>query len=283
MKNTSEIKALEKLLTNPDVELQNFAKSRLEELEDSQSVHILKSDLDFLLDLHKLAKTGRLHMLSESLLIKCAPALLLPDPNPSDLAFPGDNVFHIAARKGYLNHLPNQLRSVTNLRSRNKDGNTCLHLAATYGHLNQIQKDILTDENVLVRNHNGDTVLHSAANGGFNLSLSRFMTQENLMKKNNRGNTVLHEAARLGSLSQIPREFLTEPNLLNVGASGHTVFEASGYGIQDKDIYLGIEFSDAVRKHVGDTWYRKNCELCAAQKAKSGIIDTTSENEVELF
>jgi hypothetical protein len=73
-----------------------------------------------------------------------------------------NNLYHEAARDGYLKNIPKALLTHKVLTKPNSHGWTCFHLAAYGGHLTHIPNEFLTDKNLLQPNTHGENSFHKA-------------------------------------------------------------------------------------------------------------------------
>jgi ankyrin repeat protein len=133
-----------------------------------------------------------------------------------------------AAKSGCLHKVPEQAitRAIED-GFQTDEGETLLHLAAPRGILGQIPEDLLTEARLLETDSYGNTPLHVAARFGQLATVPEdFLTKANLLKRDAEGFTCLHLAAGCSvlagdgefeygcALDQVPRELLTEQNLL---------------------------------------------------------------------
>jgi len=221
-----EIRIMAKLLNNPDKELSEFARKRLDSL-----------------DLSKLVQFGRLALVPKQIII--ANALKRETGEPDEL-----NLLETAAQFGYLQQLPEEVKSKELLMSKSPySGDTIFHLAALRGHLDQLPQSLLT--------------------------------QETLVENRSRTNwTPISNALVNGLAHQIPAQLLTTENLLRpVGPANDPIIALIAFN--DKlDQFQGTELSEELKTYIGNNWWIKNQETLKAKKEVTSIEPTT---EVEIF
>ena len=165
----------------------------------------------------------------------------------------GDSVYHIAAKRGFLDQCPNPTPAA--LTCTNKLQSTPLDYAANSGTLTQIPKALLLEllpenisaihqaalrkqldqvpnelftESLVEAIHDSRTLVQTAAEGGSLLQLPpKFVTTKSLIEIRRNDNSALHIAAESGTLDQVPQEFITKVNLATYDTSGQTVAQVA--------------------------------------------------------
>jgi len=121
---------------------------------------------------------------------------------------------------------------------------------------------------------------HKTAESGKLAEIPTVLLTEARLLKKQLGWNVLHFAARSGCLTAVPSHILTEENIMVPTLRGHTTLDIA-LDYKHLDQLLGVQFSDPVRKVVGDVWWEENQRL---QKAKLGLQEgDTNPNDLELF
>jgi len=145
--------------------------------------------------------------------IKTIPEVLM-DPKLWSEAPTGQSslgsLFHIAAKRGVLDQLPQSMLSENTLTLKDERGETPLHILARTGFTGSLGR-LVSGTSVpidwLIRDSEGNTVLHSAALGRQIASIPpAFLTSENVMLLNNAGDSVVDLAFQANCLESISPE-----------------------------------------------------------------------------
>lgn len=142
----------------------------------------------------------------------------------------GHTILHHAARQGYWNRVPKELRDRKYWKEA-KNGTTVL-ISAFQGqdqHWVWVDKKSLTTKDILKKNDSGQSVAILAARANtFYLLPKKIVTLEVLQQEisNEDYDTVLHKIILSGQLSDIDKKFLTEEILSSKGNYGETGYHA---------------------------------------------------------
>jgi len=133
-----------------------------------------------------------------------------------------------------------------------------------------------------------DTVYHMAKAGSLDSAPKHFLTELYMFEPKYVGMdgqhwTAFHAALRYNGTKDVPRELLTEKNLLSDMNGCTGLWYLVEYGRLDE--LLGIEFSDAVRGEVGVDWYNKNLAFIESARRSKELLasDADSVHDIEIF
>lgn len=141
----------------------------------------------------------------------------------------GHTILHHAARQGYWNRVPKNLRDKKYWKE-SKNGTTVLISAFQGEDQSWIDKRSLTTQDILKQNERGESVATlSAKSGRFYLLPKEIITLEVLQQEisNEDYDTVLHKLARSRLLSVIDKKLLTEKMLSAKGNYGETIYHVA--------------------------------------------------------
>lgn len=138
----------------------------------------------------------------------------------------GHTILHHAARQGYWNRVPKNLRDKKYWKE-SKNGTTVLISAFQGADWSWVDKKSLTTEDILKQNDSGQSVATLAAKTGLFYLLPReIITLEVLQQEisNEDYDTVLHKLARNRQLSDVDSKLLTDTMLSAKGNYGESIY-----------------------------------------------------------
>jgi len=211
-----------------------------------------------------------------------------------------NSLLHLIAKEGYLKYTPKELVTFKNLMAENSDGATVFDLAweakpsqllgvklpKTYRSrvgnewwtINEMFLTCVTEH--FESNLPHSDILRCAANHGFLFAVrDEFLMKELFLETHPKKDTALQTAAIANHMDQVPKEFLTEKNLMRKHRSRTTLSLAYEHGTLDQ--LLGLKLSERCKPIVGNKWWVKNQIFLAAKP--SLVIATATEPDIELF
>lgn len=137
----------------------------------------------------------------------------------------GDSLWHIAAKAGTINCIPEELFNSSSMMIKNGEGNTVWHRAAFSNNLKDIPQHLFTSEALAQTNRYKRTVFHAAGNGGcLNAIPKHLFTEEVMNQKDCNNETFWHQAAVFKCLKNIPKVLFTEDAFYQQNNTGANVW-----------------------------------------------------------
>ena len=137
-----------------------------------------------------------------------------------------DSVWHIAAEKNGLKHIPAELFTIESMNIKNRHDETVWHVAAEYDTLKAIPKHLLTIEALNLENNDADTVLHiSVFNNNFNSIPQHLLTKKAFFKKNLLGiEPFTYIANGINAIRDLPTHIIGDDLLAMKNLDGDSLF-----------------------------------------------------------
>jgi ankyrin repeat protein len=152
----------------------------------------------------------------------------------------GETLYHWAAKKGFLGHIPEQLLKTNLLLTPDEFGYNCFQIAARNGALDKVPQRLLTQENLAEHGERSENTFHMAAEAGHLDKIPKeILTAENLLQPDMHGETCLHLAADQGHLDKLPR--LSKETLKELKTHFETK-DSSYYKEEILETLKGLEF-----------------------------------------